>query len=129
MEEMDIRVRQSDFSADNEGLERRIWNRLTQYRYSNKKVTVIPVNKNEITNEMMLKAMQCNDADELIALAKTAGYDLTREEAEACMAEIEDFELDDAQLQKVAGGIVWNGRSELTHVCCSEEEKTGPGLR
>ena len=41
------------------------------------------INKNEITKEMVAKAMQCKNADELIALAKTGGFELTREEAEA----------------------------------------------
>ena len=34
----------------------------------------MPINKNEITKEMIEKAMQCKTADELIALAKTGGY-------------------------------------------------------
>ena len=42
----------------------------------------MPINKNEITKEMIEKAMQCKTADELIALAKTGGYELTKEEAE-----------------------------------------------
>ncbi len=33
----------------------------------------MPVNKNEITKEMLEKAMQCKTAEELIAYAKTAG--------------------------------------------------------
>ena len=37
------------------------------------------INKNEITKEMVAKAMQCKNADELIALAKTGGFELTRE--------------------------------------------------
>ena len=64
----------------------------------------MPINKNELTKEMFVKAMQCETADELIALAKTGGYELTKEEAEAYMAELEDFELDEATLSKVAGG-------------------------
>ena len=36
----------------------------------------------KITEEMMMQAMQCKDADELIALAKTGGYEITKEEAE-----------------------------------------------
>ena len=41
------------------------------------------INKNEITKEMLEKAMQCNTAEDLIAYAKTEGVDLTKEEAEA----------------------------------------------
>ena len=64
----------------------------------------MPINKNEITKEMLAKAVQCRNADELIALAKTRGMEMTREEAEAYMAELADFELDADTLQNVAGG-------------------------
>ena len=64
----------------------------------------MPINKNEITKEMIEKAMQCKTADELIALAKTGGFELTREEAEAFMAELVDVELDANTLKNVAGG-------------------------
>ena len=62
------------------------------------------INRKEITKEMLAKAVQCKDADELIALAKTRGMEMTREEAEAYMAELADFELDADTLQNVAGG-------------------------
>ena len=62
------------------------------------------INKNEITKEMLEKAMQCKTADELIALAKTAGCEITKEEAEAYLAEMKDLELDDERLKNVAGG-------------------------
>ena len=54
----------------------------------------MPIDKNEITKEMIAKAMQCETADELIALANSEGIELTKEEAEAYLAELEDFELD-----------------------------------
>ena len=54
----------------------------------------MPINKNEITKEMIAKALHCKNADELMALAKTGGFELTREEAEAFMAELADVELD-----------------------------------
>ncbi|MBP5201030.1 MAG: hypothetical protein J6Z82_10340 [Schwartzia sp.] len=62
------------------------------------------INRNEITKEMLAKAMQCRNADELAALAKTRGMELTKEDAEAYMAELADFELDADTLQNVAGG-------------------------
>ena len=64
----------------------------------------MPINKNELTKEMLEKAMQCKSADELIALAKTGGYEMTKEEAEAYMTELSDFELDDTALKNIAGG-------------------------
>ena len=35
------------------------------------------INKNEITKEMLEKAMQCKTADELMAVAKSEGVELT----------------------------------------------------
>ena len=67
----------------------------------------MPIDKNEITKEMIAKALQCETADELIALANSEGIELTKEEAEAYLAELEDFELDSDVLQKVAGGGVY----------------------
>ena len=57
----------------------------------------MPINKNELTKEMLEKAIQCKSADELITLAKTGGYEMTKEEAEAYMTELSDFELDDTK--------------------------------
>jgi Nitrogen fixation protein of unknown function. len=48
--------------------------------------------------------MQCKSADELVALAKTGGFELTKEEAEAYMTELSDFELDGTALKSIAGG-------------------------
>ena len=67
----------------------------------------MPINRNEITKEMLEKAMQCKSADELIDLAKTGGYELTKEEAEAYLAELADVELDADVLKKTAGGACW----------------------
>ena len=62
------------------------------------------INKKELTKEQFAKAMQCKTADELMALAKTGGFDIIKDEAEAYMAERADVELDEEQLQKAAGG-------------------------
>ena len=67
----------------------------------------MPIDKNEITKEMIAKALQCETPDELIALANSEGIELTKEEAEAYLAELEDFELDSDVLQKVAGGGIY----------------------
>ena len=64
----------------------------------------MPIDKKELTKEMLAKAMQCKSADELIALAKTGGYEMTKEEAEAYMTELSDFELDGIALKNIAGG-------------------------
>ena len=62
------------------------------------------INRNEITKEMLVKAMQCHTAEELMALAKSEDRELTKEEAEAYLAEIDDFELEEEALENVAGG-------------------------
>ena len=62
------------------------------------------IDKSEITKEMLEKAMQCKTVDELIALAKTGGFEITKEEAEAYLAEMADMELDASELKGVAGG-------------------------
>ena len=64
----------------------------------------MPINKNELTKEQIAKAMACETAEELMALAKAEGIELTKEEAEAYMAEMADFELDGDTLKRVAGG-------------------------
>ncbi|MBR5017706.1 MAG: Nif11-like leader peptide family RiPP precursor [Spirochaetia bacterium] len=62
------------------------------------------IDKTKITKEMLEKAAQCNTAEELIALAKKEGFEVTKAEAEAYLAELENCELDAADLDKVAGG-------------------------
>ena len=64
----------------------------------------MPINKNEITKEMVAKAMQCETADELMALAKSEGVEITKDEAEAYFAELADVELDEEILTSAAGG-------------------------
>ena len=62
------------------------------------------INKNELKKEQIEKAMTCKTADELMKLAKAEGYEITKEEAEAYMAEMADVELDEEMLKKAAGG-------------------------
>ena len=57
----------------------------------------MPINRNEISKEMVTIALQCETAEEMIALAKADGYDITKEEAEAYMAQMDDQELDSEQ--------------------------------
>ena len=64
----------------------------------------MPIDKSKITKGMIEKAEQCKTADELVALAKAEGFTLTKEEAEAYLAELENMELDSADLDKVAAG-------------------------
>ena len=68
----------------------------------------MPIDKNEITKEMVEKALNVKDAKELMALAKSEGIELTKEEAEAYMAELDDVELDSDALKQVAGGMCYS---------------------
>ena len=60
--------------------------------------------KANLSQEVIAKAMQCETPEQLVELAKTEGVDLTLEEAQAYLDEMDDFELDSQQLKKVAGG-------------------------
>ena len=40
----------------------------------------MPIDKNELTKEQIAKAMACETAEELMALAKSEGVELTKEE-------------------------------------------------
>ncbi len=66
----------------------------------------MPINKNELTKEMIAKAMQCRTVDELVALAKAEGFEITKDEAEAYFVELSDVELDSEKLKNVSGGGV-----------------------
>ncbi|MBQ5345775.1 MAG: hypothetical protein IJV18_02385 [Acidaminococcaceae bacterium] len=68
----------------------------------------MPINKNELTKEQIAKAMACETAEELMALAKSEGIELTKEEAEAYLAEMDDMELDSDALKNVAGGLCYS---------------------
>ena len=64
----------------------------------------MPIDKTKMTKEMLKRAAMCQTADELIALAKGNGIDITKEEAESYLAELDNVELDSKALDKVAGG-------------------------
>ena len=71
----------------------------------------MPIDKTKITKAMIAKAAHCETADELVALAKAEGMEITKAEAEAYLDELQNVELDNAALDKVAGG---NCYSDLT---------------
>ena len=74
----------------------------------------MPIDMTKITREMSAKALECETAEELMTLAKTEGFTLTKEEAEAYMAEMDNMELDEDALDNVAGG--YNGRGSCSSV-------------
>ena len=80
------------------------------------------IDTNNLSKEVIAKAMECQTAEELMALAKAGGYELTRDEAEAYMAEMEDVALTDAELKQAAGGDCWvDGCKHIS------EQNRGPG--
>ena len=60
----------------------------------------------EIPREVVEKAMQCDTPEELVALAKEQGFEITMKQAEAYLVDLEDFDLDSEQMKKVAGGML-----------------------
>ena len=68
----------------------------------------MPINKKELTQEQIMNAMKCKTADELMKLAKGEGVGITKDEAEAYMAELSDFELDGDELKYAAGGSCYD---------------------
>ena len=62
--------------------------------------------KANLSQELIAKAMQCETPEQLVELAKSEGIDLTKDEAQAYLDEMDDFELDRQQLKAVAGGYL-----------------------
>ena len=62
------------------------------------------IDGNVISKEVLAKAMTCDTPEELVKLAKENGVELTVQEAEVYLSEIEDIDLDSSQMKKVAGG-------------------------
>ena len=62
------------------------------------------LNLNSLTKEQIELASKCQTPEELIELAKEAGIELTKEEAQAYLDELENMELDKETLENVAGG-------------------------
>ena len=67
-----------------------------------------------LTEEQIRKAMACKTADELLALAKSWGFEMTLEQAEEYIAGMQTRELTEKELKQVAGG------QECPYECCAE---------
>ena len=66
---------------------------------------------NSLTKKQIAMALECKTPEELMELAKKGGIEITKAEAEAYLDELQNVELDNAALDKVAGG---NCYSDLT---------------
>ncbi len=62
------------------------------------------INGNEIPKEILAKAITCETPEDLVKLAKEYGVELTAEEAQAYLDELDDIDITSAQLREVAGG-------------------------
>ena len=101
-EEMDRLFRETDFAAENPGLRtEQLWQKFLE-KAGKRRESIIE--NGALSQEILEKKAQCNTAGELMALAKSYGKDITVEEAEAYLAELEDCELDADLLKNVAGG-------------------------
>jgi len=76
----------------------------------------MPIDKKKFIKDLLAKALECKTADDLVSLAKANGVTLTKEEAEAYLAELDDIELDEKALDKVAGGSCY------TQTSCDDNE-------
>ncbi len=85
------------------------------------------LNGKTVTKEFMERATACGNADELMKLAKAEGYELTKDEAEAYMAELADVELGDEVLEKAAGGIYKCPGKGLCPYLCESDFCREPG--
>ncbi len=59
-----------------------------------------------LTKEQIQEAMACKTADELLALTKSWGVELTLEQAEEYLAKMKANELTEEELAQVAGGLI-----------------------
>ena len=85
---------------------------------------MVKINMNELTKEQIQKVMACETAEELMAAAKAEGYELTKDEAEAYLTELSDFELDSEALTKVAGGRCYNDCPGESYHCHSKQRSS-----
>ncbi len=63
------------------------------------------IDSNKIPREVLAKAIVCETPEELVKLAKEHGVELTVEEAQAYLDELDDIHVTSEQLRAVAGGV------------------------
>jgi len=63
-----------------------------------------------LTKEILAKAVKCETAEDIIALAKENGVELSAESAKEYLGKLENFDVNitDEDLAKVAGGRCWD---------------------
>ena len=86
---------------------------------------------NSFTKEQLEKAMKCETPEELIALAKAEGIEITKEQAEAYLDEMDNIELDAEALDQVAGGSYGDNHCDREMRCfaCDSEVAVPGGIK
>ena len=59
----------------------------------------------ELTPEQVQKAMECDTPEELMAVCKEINIDITKEEAEKALENLEDIDLTSEEMKAIAGGL------------------------
>ena len=62
------------------------------------------MSESKMSKEFFLEASKCKSADELIALCKGKGVDLSKEAAEQFLAQVSEGELSLDRIDEVSGG-------------------------
>ena len=86
---------------------------------------------NSLTKEQIAMAMECETPEELIELAKKAGIEITKEQAEAYLDEMDNIELDAEALDQVAGGSYGDNHCDREVRCfaCDSEVAVPGGIK
>ncbi len=79
------------------------------------------INGNEIPKEVLAKAVVCETPEDLMKLAKEYNFELTAEEAQAYLDELDNLDIPSEQLKKVAGGMPCPDNM-FFHETCSENK-------
>ncbi len=74
-------------------------------QFYKKEVFLTKIDGSEIPKKVLAKAIACETPEELVKLAKECGVELTTEEAQAYLDELDDVDITSAQLRVVAGGV------------------------
>ncbi len=65
------------------------------------------INGKEAPNEMLARALACETPEELVKLAREFGIEITKEQAQVYLEEMDEVDLSTDQLKQVAGGGSW----------------------
>ena len=60
----------------------------------------------ELTPEQVRVAMECDTPEELMAVCKEINIDITKEEAEKTLENLEDIDLTSEEMKAIAGGWI-----------------------